>query len=313
MDIDAEKVRRLRAGETPIYEPGLEELLARNRERMHFDTDLGGALGPARLLFVAVGTPPTYSGDADLSAVHAVVDAIPAAENRALVMKSTVPAGTGASLLRTFAEQGKQVLSYVSCPEFLKEGTAVEDFMHPDRVVIGDQGGGPATPSPSCTPRSTPPWCAPTSPARRWSSWPPTPSWPPRSRSSTRSPTSARRPAPTWSRWRGGWAWTTASGQVPAGRHRLRRQLLPQGRRRAQAAGRQLRLPLPAAHVGDRGQRTAEAPGDRQAPAPPRLARRTPRGAARAGLQARHRRHAGGLLAGADRPLAGRRGQRQRL
>ena len=141
VDIDAEKVRRLRAGETPIYEPGLEELLARNRERMHFDTDLGGALAAARLLFVAVGTPPTYSGDADLSAVHAVVKAIPAAENRALVMKSTVPAGTGASLRRAFAEQGKQVLSYVSCPEFLKEGSAVGDFMHPDRVVIGEEGG----------------------------------------------------------------------------------------------------------------------------------------------------------------------------
>ena len=68
----AEKVRRLRAGETPIYEPGLEDLLARNRERMHFDTDLSGALAQARLLFVAVGTPPTYSGDADLSAVNAV-------------------------------------------------------------------------------------------------------------------------------------------------------------------------------------------------------------------------------------------------
>ncbi|HTY97498.1 MAG TPA: nucleotide sugar dehydrogenase, partial [Solirubrobacteraceae bacterium] len=141
VDIDAEKVRRLRAGETPIYEPGLEDLLARNRERMHFDTDLSGALSRARLLFVAVGTPPTYSGDADLSAVHAVADAIPASKEHALVMKSTVPAGTGASLLRTFAEQGKQVLSYVSCPEFLKEGTAVEDFMHPDRVVIGDQEG----------------------------------------------------------------------------------------------------------------------------------------------------------------------------
>jgi len=141
VDIDAEKVRRLRAGETPIYEPGLQELLARNRERMHFDTDLGPALANARLLFVAVGTPPTYSGDADLSAVHAVVDAIPAAEDRALVMKSTVPAGTGASLRRAFAEQGKQVLSYVSCPEFLKEGSAVGDFMHPDRVVIGDEGG----------------------------------------------------------------------------------------------------------------------------------------------------------------------------
>ncbi len=141
VDIDAAKVDRLRAGETPIYEPGLKELLARNRERLHFDTELDGALAGARLLFVAVGTPPTYSGDADLSAVHAVVEAIPGAENRALVMKSTVPAGTGATLLRAFAAQNKQVLSYVSCPEFLKEGSAVGDFMNPDRVVIGDDGG----------------------------------------------------------------------------------------------------------------------------------------------------------------------------
>jgi UDPglucose 6-dehydrogenase len=141
VDIDAAKVERLRAGEVPIYEPGLEELLARNRERLHFSTEIGDALEHARLLFVAVGTPPTYSGDADLSAVHAVVDAIPAAENRALVMKSTVPCGTGASLQRAFAEQGKDELGYVSCPEFLKEGSAVADFLHPDRVVVGDEGG----------------------------------------------------------------------------------------------------------------------------------------------------------------------------
>ncbi len=140
VDIDAEKVARLLAGEVPIYEPGLKELLARNRERLHFSTDLFGALEHARLLFVAVGTPPTYSGDADLSAVHAVVDAIPAAEDRALVMKSTVPCGTGASLLRVFGEQGKDALGYVSCPEFLKEGSAVKDFLHPDRVVVGDRG-----------------------------------------------------------------------------------------------------------------------------------------------------------------------------
>jgi UDPglucose 6-dehydrogenase len=140
VDIDAEKVTRLLAGEVPIYEPGLKELLARNRERLRFSTDLFGALEHARLLFVAVGTPPTYSGDADLSAVHAVVNAIPAAEDRALVMKSTVPCGTGASLLRVFGEQGKDALGYVSCPEFLKEGSAVKDFMHPDRVVVGDGG-----------------------------------------------------------------------------------------------------------------------------------------------------------------------------
>jgi UDPglucose 6-dehydrogenase len=140
VDIDAAKIERLRRGEVPIYEPGLEELLARNAERLHFSTDIASALEHARLLFVAVGTPPTYSGDADLSAVRAVVEAIPAAEDRALVMKSTVPCGTGASLQRVFGEQGKGGLGYVSCPEFLKEGSAVDDFLHPDRVVVGDGG-----------------------------------------------------------------------------------------------------------------------------------------------------------------------------
>jgi UDPglucose 6-dehydrogenase len=140
VDIDAAKIERLRAGEVPIYEPGLEELLARNAERLHFSTDLGEALEHARLLFIAVGTPPTYSGDADLSAVNAVVNAIPASRDHALVMKSTVPCGTGTSVKRMFAEQGKGELAYVSCPEFLKEGSAVKDFLHPDRVVVGDVG-----------------------------------------------------------------------------------------------------------------------------------------------------------------------------
>ncbi len=140
VDIDAEKVERLRRGEVPIYEPGLEALLAEHAERLHFSTDLADALQHASLLFVAVGTPPTYSGDADLTAVHAVADAIPASKDHALVMKSTVPCGTGASLRRIFNEQGKAELAYVSCPEFLKEGSAVADFMNPDRVVVGDTG-----------------------------------------------------------------------------------------------------------------------------------------------------------------------------
>jgi UDPglucose 6-dehydrogenase len=140
VDIDAAKIERLRAGEVPIYEPGLEELLARNSERLHFSTSLADALEHARLLFIAVGTPPTYSGDADLSAVNAVIDAIPASKDHALVMKSTVPSGTGVAVRRMFAEQGKDGLAYVSCPEFLKEGSAIKDFMHPDRVVIGDVG-----------------------------------------------------------------------------------------------------------------------------------------------------------------------------
>ncbi len=107
---------------------------------MHFSTDIADALEHARLLFVAVGTPPTYSGDADLSAVHAVVDAMPPSDRHALVMKSTVPVGTGDNIKRVFAEQGKGGFRYVSCPEFLKEGTAVADFLEPDRVVVGDDG-----------------------------------------------------------------------------------------------------------------------------------------------------------------------------
>ena len=140
VDIDAGKIERLKRGEIPIYEPGLEELVAKNRERMTFMTDLSEALERARLLFVAVGTPPTYSGDADLSAVHAVVGAMPASDHHALVMKSTVPVGTGAAIKRVFAEQGKGGFRYVSCPEFLKEGSAVSDFLEPDRIVIGDDG-----------------------------------------------------------------------------------------------------------------------------------------------------------------------------
>ena len=140
IDIDVEKIARLEAGEIPIYEPGLAEMVAANRERLHFSTDIADALEHARLLFVAVGTPPTYSGDADLSAVYSVVEAIPASDRHALVMKSTVPAGTGASIKRVLAEQGKKGLSYVSCPEFLKEGSAVKDFLRPDRVVVGDDG-----------------------------------------------------------------------------------------------------------------------------------------------------------------------------
>jgi UDPglucose 6-dehydrogenase len=140
IDIDADKIERLRRGEIPIYEPGLEDLVASNRERMHFSTDIADALEHARLLFVAVGTPPTYSGDADLSAVHAVVNAMPASDRHALVMKSTVPVGTGRAIKRIFNEQGKDGFRYVSCPEFLKEGTAVADFLEPDRVVIGDDG-----------------------------------------------------------------------------------------------------------------------------------------------------------------------------
>ena len=140
IDIDAEKIEGLKNGRIPIWEPGLAELVERHRGRLHFSTDLSDALANARLLFVAVGTPPTYSGDADLSAVHAVVNAMPPSDSHALVMKSTVPCGTGEHVKRMFREQGKEGFRYVSCPEFLKEGSAVKDFLNPDRVVIGDDG-----------------------------------------------------------------------------------------------------------------------------------------------------------------------------
>jgi UDPglucose 6-dehydrogenase len=141
VDIDAAKIDGLKHGKIPIYEPGLAESVAANSSRLHFTTDLAPALDRARLLFVAVGTPPTYSGDADLSAVYAVINAMPVSDHHAIVMKSTVPVGTGAAIRRELERTGKSGFAYVSCPEFLKEGAALADFRTPDRVVIGDDGG----------------------------------------------------------------------------------------------------------------------------------------------------------------------------
>jgi UDPglucose 6-dehydrogenase len=137
VDVDAGKVAALEEGRMPIYEPGLEDAVGAHRDRLHFSTDLGPALEGARLLFVCVDTPSTYSGDADLSSVQAVVNAMPASDRHALVMKSTVPPGTGATIKRELASQGKG-LAYVACPEFLREGSALADFRSPDRIVIGD-------------------------------------------------------------------------------------------------------------------------------------------------------------------------------
>ena len=140
IDIDAAKIEGLKAGRVPIWEPGLSELVLKHQGRLHFSTDIDDAIEHARLLFVAVGTPPSYSGDADLTAVNAVVASMPDSDQHALVMKSTVPSGTGDKIKRRFAEEGKTGLKYVSCPEFLKEGSAIADFLEPDRVVVGDDG-----------------------------------------------------------------------------------------------------------------------------------------------------------------------------
>jgi UDPglucose 6-dehydrogenase len=131
-DVVQEKVDALSRGEVTIHEPGLAELVSGNAERLTFTTDMAEVLEAAKLLFVCVDTPPLYSGDADLSRVMTVVEEIRADGDHALVMKSTVPVGTGRTIKREIPD-----VAYVSCPEFLKEGSAVRDFMNPDRVVIG--------------------------------------------------------------------------------------------------------------------------------------------------------------------------------
>src|SRR6266487_5928988 len=137
-DVVPEKIEALRSGQVPIYEPGLEELLERNRSRISFTTSVAEAIEDADLLYVAVGTPPTYSGDADLSAVWTVVDELPqVGGNPIVVMKSTVPVGTGEKVRAALDARGLSHVGYVSNPEFLAEGTALRDFMNPDRIVVG--------------------------------------------------------------------------------------------------------------------------------------------------------------------------------
>ena len=133
-DIVPEKVEALSRGEVTFHEPGLSELLQGNAERLHFTVDMAEVLDNAQLLFCCVDTPPTYSGDADLSRVESVLAELGESEEHAIVMKSTVPVGTGRSIARRHP-----ALGYVSNPEFLKEGTAVKDFMQPDRVVVGSE------------------------------------------------------------------------------------------------------------------------------------------------------------------------------
>jgi len=138
-DVVADKVDSLSRGEVTIHEPGLAEMIERNLSHLRFTTDMDEVLEKARLLFVCVDTPPTYSGDADLSRVRSVVEDLKGRGEHVLVMKSTVPAGTGETVRREL-----DGMPYVSCPEFLKEGTAVDDFMHPDRVVVGSAPGDEA-------------------------------------------------------------------------------------------------------------------------------------------------------------------------
>jgi UDPglucose 6-dehydrogenase len=190
VDKDVAKIQDLNEGRIPIFEPGLDRLVAHNVEagRLSFSTDLAAALQGAAAVFIAVGTPSRRGdGHADLSYVYEAAQAIAQAmdEQTVVVTKSTVPVGTGREVARIIAETRPDVeFDVVSNPEFLREGSAIEDFMRPNRIVIG-----------------------------------------PRSPSSTKSRISARRSEPMCMAWPAAWALTGASaassftrGRVTAGR-----------------------------------------------------------------------------------------------
>ncbi len=148
-DVVPEKVETLRAGQVPFHEDDVPALLERNAERLTYTLDVND-VADCGFLFVCVDTPPTYSGDADLSRVWTVIDELPELQGRPiLVMKSTVPVGTGEKIRAGLDQRGLDHVGYVSNPEFLAEGSAVHDFMNPDRIAIGafhaDDGDAVAT------------------------------------------------------------------------------------------------------------------------------------------------------------------------
>jgi UDPglucose 6-dehydrogenase len=136
-DVLPEKIAALQVGRMPFHEPDLPDVLGRNRDRIRYTLDADEVAG-ADVLFICVQTPPTYSGDADLSYVWTALDDLPHVERRQiLVMKSTVPVGTGEKVRAALEARGLENVGYVSNPEFLAEGRAIRDFMEPDRIVIG--------------------------------------------------------------------------------------------------------------------------------------------------------------------------------
>lgn len=145
VDVDEEKIARLKEGEIPIYEPGLDTLVEKNVQagRLHFTTDLKSSVEQALVIFLAVGTPPREDGAADLRFIESAARSIAEHMNgyKVIVTKSTVPVGTGERLRRLIREHQKKSINFgiVSNPEFLREGAAIDDFMRPDRVVIGSR------------------------------------------------------------------------------------------------------------------------------------------------------------------------------
>ena len=168
IDIDADKIARLKGGEIPIYEPGLAELVTKHRGRLHFSTDIADALEHARLLFVAVGTPPTYSGDADLSAVHAVVNAMPASDAPRAGHEVDRPGGDGHVDQARLRRAGQARASATSrARSSSRRARRCATSSSPTASWSATTATGPATPSSSSTRRSAPRSCAPTSPAPR--------------------------------------------------------------------------------------------------------------------------------------------------
>jgi UDPglucose 6-dehydrogenase len=144
VDVDADKIERLKRGEMPIYEPGLDQLVAKNTQagRLHFTTDIKAAVEQSLVIFLAVGTPPREDGAADLSYIEGAARDVARHMNgyKVVVTKSTVPVGTGERLRRLIREhQTKFDFGIVSNPEFLREGAAIDDFMRPNRVVLGSK------------------------------------------------------------------------------------------------------------------------------------------------------------------------------
>jgi UDPglucose 6-dehydrogenase len=141
VDVDADKIARLQRNEVPIYEPGLEPMVRRNQEegRLTFTTDIGAAIRSSRVVFIAVGTPPGEDGSADLKHVLAVAKQVGRHMNepKIVVTKSTVPVGTAEKVRAAVKAETDVPFAVCSNPEFLKEGAAIEDFMKPDRVVVG--------------------------------------------------------------------------------------------------------------------------------------------------------------------------------
>jgi UDPglucose 6-dehydrogenase len=136
-DVVPEKIDALREGRVPFHEEDVPALLERNAERLSYTLDVD-EVADCEFLFICVDTPPTYSGDADLSRVWTVIDELPELNGHPIVvMKSTVPVGTGEKVRAGLDERGLERVGYVSNPEFLAEGRAVADFMHPDRIVVG--------------------------------------------------------------------------------------------------------------------------------------------------------------------------------